>query len=513
MTTDRNRSATLDVVPRDISLINQSRQFELLVSGVVDYAIFMLGPTGHIASWNPGGERIKGYRAEEAIGQHFSMFYTPEDRAAGVPDAALAQARSTGRFEAEGWRMRKDGTRFWAHVVIDAIRENDQVLGFAKVTRDITERKEAERRLESARAALLQAQKLEAVGQLTYGLAHDFNNLLTIAVNSVNRMKIVHDDPEKFERAASSATRALDRGTRLTKQLLAFSRGQVLHPQALDVNALIRDAEVLLRRVCNERVRLSFELQSGHATAQLDPNQLEAALLNLVINARDALGPSGGAIVVSTRLTGDLVSIAVTDTGLGMSEETVKRATEPFFTTKEVGQGSGLGLSQVYGFVQQSGGTFELQSAPQKGTTVRMHFPLAVPLETKPPMSVLLVDDDENILDVVKDSLEDAGYAITLANSGQQALDILKSGASIDVVFSDVSMPGDLSGIDLATRINALQPQLRVILTSGYSPNWLPAMPPNCEFLPKPYELSDLDRRLKRGRPVDTAIGQDQTGL
>ncbi|MBX9400595.1 PAS domain S-box protein [Lysobacter sp. BMK333-48F3] len=480
-------------------LLHQPRQLELLIAGVVDYAIYMLDPSGRIASWNPGGVRIKGYQSEEVIGRHFSMFYTPQDNAAGVPEAALAQARDTGRFEAEGWRVRKDGTRFWAHVVIDAIRENGELIGFAKVTRDITERKQAERELEEARSALLQSQKLEAVGQLTYGLAHDFNNLLTVALNSLERMKNVRGDAEKFDRAAGTARRALDRGTRLTKQLLAFSRGQTLRPKAVDVNALLRDAEVLLARVCDERIQLLFELHSPQATIQVDPSQLEAALLNLVINARDAIG-EGGSIRIGTRTAGDALIVSVADDGHGMPAEVAKRATEPFFTTKEIGRGSGLGLSQVYGFVRQSGGTFELQSAPGNGTTVLMHFPLTASAAPEDRISVLLVDDDENILDVVQDSLADAGYAVTVAKSGKQALEILDTDAQIDIVFSDVSMPGGVSGIDLASRLLELRPQVRVILTSGYSPNWLPEMPPNCEFMPKPYELSDLDRKLKRLR-------------
>lgn len=481
-------------------LLHQPRQLELLIAGVVDYAIYMLDPRGRIASWNPGGVRIKGYQSEEVIGRHFSMFYTPQDNAAGVPEGALARARDTGRFEAEGWRVRKDGTRFWAHVVIDAIRENGELIGFAKVTRDITERKQAERELEEARSALLQSQKLEAVGQLTYGLAHDFNNLLTVALNSLERMKNVRGDAGKFDRAAGTARRALDRGTRLTRQLLAFSRGQTLRPKAVDVNALIRDAEVLLARVCDERVQLLFELHSPQATIQVDPTQLEAALLNLVINARDAIDAEGGSVRIGTRTAGDALIVSVADDGHGMPTEVAKRATEPFFTTKEIGSGTGLGLSQVYGFVRQSGGTFELQSAPGNGTTVLMHFPLTASAAPEDRISVLLVDDDENILDVVQDSLADAGYAVTVAKSGKQALQILDTDAQIDIVFSDVSMPGGVSGIDLASRLQELRPQVRVILTSGYSPNWLPEMPPNCEFMPKPYELSDLDRKLKRLR-------------
>lgn len=490
-----------------VALVQQSRQLELLIMGVVDYAIYMLDPNGNIASWNSGGARIKGYDAEEVIGRHFSIFYTEEDVAAGVPQAALARAAQTGQFDAEGWRVRKDGTRFWASVVIDAIREDGELLGFAKVTRDITERKHAAQALEEAQNALLQAQKLEAVGQLTYGMAHDFNNLLTVVGHSLDRLRVVRHDDEKFDRTTTTARRALDRGTRLTKQLLAFSRGQVLRPKAVDVNALIRDAEVLLSRVCDERIELSLDLCAGTATIQADPTQLEASLLNLMINARDAVASAGGRIRVSTEIHDEHLRISVSDNGSGMTPEVAKRATEPFFTTKDVGKGSGLGLSQVYGFVKQTGGAFELKSSAEGGTSIVMHFALSSLIEAPSQPTVLLVDDDENILDVVQESLRDAGYSVVTAANGAQALQILNEDAGrIDVVFSDISMPGGMSGIELARHAYEVRPALRVILTSGYSPNWLPEFPPNCEFLPKPYEMSDLDRRLRRKRrPTDQA--------
>lgn len=480
-------------------MINDTRQLELLVNGVSDYAIYMLDPDGVIVSWNPGGERIKGYSAAEVIGRHLSMFYTPEDAAAGVPLKALATARTEGRFESEGWRVRKDGTRFWAHVVIDAIQQDGCFVGYAKITRDITERREAERALAEAQGALLQAQKLEAVGQLTYGLAHDFNNLLTVIANSLQRLSSVPQDDERYDRTLGTARRALDRGIRLTKQLLAFSRGQALNPKTVLADSMIREAELLLSKVCNDRIEFALDLRSGDARLRVDPAQLEAALLNLVINARDAIGANTGRICVATHISGDMLSISVSDDGEGMAPDVAKRATEPFFTTKEIGQGSGLGLSQVYGFVRQSGGTFELRSGLGQGTTVLMHFPLSAP----PPdakITVLFVDDDENILDVVADCLVDAGYSLKLAKNAQEALDIVERGDVIDVVFSDISMPGGLSGIDLARKLQEARPDLRVILSSGYSPNWLPELPDNCEFLPKPYELSDVDRLLKRSR-------------
>lgn len=479
-------------------MINDTRQLELLINGVTDYAIYMLDPDGVIVSWNPGGERIKGYSAADVIGRHFSMFYTEEDIATGTPAKALSVAAATGRFESEGWRLRKDGSKLWAHVVIDAIWQEEKLIGFAKITRDVTERRDAERALAEAQSAVLQAQKLEAVGQLTYGLAHDFNNLLTVVTNSLERLKTLPQNDERFGRVIGTASRAVDRGTRLTKQLLAFSRGQALRPKLVVADQLIREADMLLSKVCNDRIQLAYDLRSDNASFQVDPAQLEAALLNLIINARDAIEPESGRICIATRASGDTLTISVSDNGGGMTPEVAKRATEPFFTTKEVGHGTGLGLSQVYGFVQQSGGTFELKSASGKGTTILMHFPL-VQTRAAPKTTVLFVDDDENVLDIVADCLVDAGYNLVTARNGHEALELVARTGSIDVVFSDVSMPG-VTGIELANRLHELNPDLRVILTSGYSPNWIPDLPANCEFLPKPYELCDLDRLLKRPR-------------
>ncbi|WP_109156557.1 PAS domain-containing sensor histidine kinase, partial [Azospirillum sp. TSH7] len=371
--------------------ISGERQFRLLVQSVVDYAIFMLDPTGVIRSWNAGAARMKGYAADEIIGRHFSSFYTPEDRAAGMPQRALATALSEGKFEAEGWRLRKDGTRFWASVVIDPIRDETGALrGFAKVTRDITERRKAQQALDEAREALAQAQKMEAVGQLTGGVAHDFNNLLQAISSSLElieqRLSDGRTDVAPF---AATARAAVDRAATLTRRLLAFARRQPLKPERADLNLLVVGLWDLLGRSVGEEIRLERRLAEPLWPVHADVNQIESALLNLVINARDAM-PDGGSVTVETANAslrpadlanepgvepGDYAVLTVRDSGTGMPPDVLARVFEPFFTTKPIGQGTGLGLSQLYGFARQSGGFVRIDSALGRGTAVHLHLP------------------------------------------------------------------------------------------------------------------------------------------
>ena len=368
-----------------------SRQFELLVNSVTDYAIYMLDAEGYVRSWNPGGERIKGYIADEIIGTNFSRFYDAADAAAGLPLKNLETARNEGRYCGEGWRLRKDGSRFMASVVIDPIWEGGQLIGFAKITRDVTARYEAEQRLEQARRTLLQAQKMEAIGELTLGMAHDFNNLLTIILNSLDAIGSASAD-ERIGRMVETATRASERGIVLTRQLLAFGRGQNLAPEAVDVNALIEADRDLIRRCAGDQVSVRHELTPGLPAIHVDRAQLEAALLNLISNSRDAM-PSGGTITLSTAPAAgpvpgpaeqpahadapQFIAITVADDGTGIPEELQERVFEPFFTTKDVGRGSGLGLSQVFGFASQSGGHAHLDSAPGRGTRVTLVLPVS----------------------------------------------------------------------------------------------------------------------------------------
>ena len=279
-------------------LFESERNFRLLVEGVADYALYMLDPTGVVTSWNIGGQRIKGYSPDEIIGQHFSRFYTEVDRANGKPLRALRIAREQGRYEEEGWRVRKDGTFFWASVVIDPIYEDGNLVGFAKITRDITERREAQLKLEQMQQQLAESQKLDALGQLTGGVAHDFNNLLMIISGSLHTLKKAIDDDPRRARAISAIEAATKRGAALTSQLLTFARRQSVNPQAVDVSERIDAVREVLDTGVGSAVTLQFDIDRDVWPVMVDVAEFETALVNLVINARDAM-PAGGTITVS----------------------------------------------------------------------------------------------------------------------------------------------------------------------------------------------------------------------
>ncbi len=466
-------------------------QFRLLVKSVIDYAIFMLNPDGIVSSWNLGAERIKGYLPEEIIGQHFSKFYTAEDRAAGLPERGLDLARREGRFENEGWRVRKDGTRFRAHVVIDAIRGDEgEVIGFAKITRDVTERQEAQRALEQTREALFQSQKLEAIGQLTGGVAHDFNNLLMAVLGSLElAQKRLPDDP-RINRLIGNAIQGARRGATLTQRMLAFARRQELKREPIDVAALVLGMEDLLNQSLGPLFDLSIEIAPRLPSVESDPAQLESALLNVIINARDAM-PRGGAITLTAGrervgpgvldlAPGDYVRLAVVDQGEGMSEEILARATEPFFTTKGIGKGTGLGLAMIHGLTTQSGGTLRLKSSVGVGTEVELWLPVAagnpakatidVPATGEPSRSltILAVDDDELVLLNTAAMLEELGHTVIQANSGEAALRVLARTETVDLLITDHAMPR-MTGAQLAQRVAAERAHLPIVLATGYA--------------------------------------------
>ncbi len=372
----------------EASLTDEGR-YRLLVDAVTDYAIYMLDPKGIITSWNPGAERLKGYTASEIIGSHFSKFYTEEDRNAGMPEKTLLNALTHGRHGGEGWRVRKDGSRFWADVIIDTIRSPDgEIVGYAKITRDLTERRQTQLELEHAREVLYQAQKMEAIGQLTGGVAHDFNNLLMAILGSLELVrKRLPDDP-KINSLIQNAIRGAQRGATLTQRMLAFARRQELEIRALDLKALVDDISDLMQSSLGPMVTLETRIPDVLPAVRADANQLEMALLNLAVNSRDAM-PSGGHVTIAAREEsvaedkahrirgGRYVCVSVTDTGEGMDEATLARATEPFFTTKGVGKGTGLGLSMVHGLAEQFGGRFVLKSKPHVGTTAEIWLPAA----------------------------------------------------------------------------------------------------------------------------------------
>jgi PAS domain S-box-containing protein len=506
---------TRDVTDRmeaERALYRSEQRFRMLVQGVRDYAIYMLDPDGQVTNWNTGAEAIKGYRADEIVGSHFSRFYTEEDRARGEPKLALATAIREGKYEREAWRVRKDGTRFWASVVIDPIYDEEGGLaGFAKITRDITERRRVQEELEEARAALFQSQKLQALGELTGGIAHDFNNLITVIRGSADLLRRDDLPPERRRRYLDAIVETADRASALTSHLLAFGRRQALKPEPVDLNLRLDAFGEVLARTLGGGIEVVLDLAPSLWTIEVDIAQLETALLNAAFNARDAM-PEGGRIVISTgnrpSPEGDQVSVALADTGQGMSEEVLSRAFEPFYTTKPIGKGTGLGLSQIHGFAAQSGGIAKIRSAAGEGTIVEILLPRssrqageAHPRgevgEAPAGLHVLLVEDNDHVRDFARSLLEDIGWRVSAAASGEEALALLKK-KQIDALFTDVVMPG-ISGVELARRAREARPDLPILLASGYSEEIVAGGASACfEFVRKPYDGNALQMALRR---------------
>ncbi|HYE46120.1 MAG TPA: PAS domain S-box protein [Caulobacter sp.] len=496
------------------ALARSEREFRLLVAGVIDYALYMLDTEGRVSTWNSGAEKIKGYSAEEIIGQHFSRFYTPADREAGRPAHALAKAAEEGRYEAEAWRVRKDGSLFWANVVIDPVRdETGELIGFAKITRDITERRNAQLELDAARERLAQAQKMEALGQLTGGVAHDFNNLLMVVTGQVEllRRRIGHNPAAV--RSLEAIEAAARRGQDLTRHLLAFARRQRLQPAPLALSDRAEALKELLSTSIGSTSRLHIDLPSTLWTVEVDVSELELSLLNLVVNARDAM-PGGGDISISARnlvldpvedgsgLAGDFVAITVRDSGQGIPPDILARIFEPFFTTKEVDKGTGLGLSQVYGFAEQSGGRVTVESRLGEGAAFTLILPrsLADPTARDPragqmdPVAgvrILVVEDNPEVAEVAAGLLEQLGNQVETVTNAENALAAIKAGGLPDLVFSDIVMAGEMDGLALARRLRTEHPSLPILLATGYSRSGEDI---GGEFmiLPKPYQLADL---------------------
>jgi PAS domain S-box-containing protein len=505
--TERNKAAD--------ALRESERHFRLLVNGVTDYALYMVDPTGLVTNWNAGGQRIKGYRPEEIIGKHFSRFYSSADQAAGRPARALRLARERGRYEEEGWRVRKDGTFFWASVVIDPIRDDEnRLIGFAKITRDITERREAQQEMERLQLKLAQSQKLDALGQLTGGVAHDFNNLLMVISGSLNALKKVAGNDPKALRAVQAIDAASQRGAALTSQLLSFARRQSVNPQTVDVRGCIYSMRDVLDTGLGSAIELQIEAGDGLWPITVDAAEFETALVNLVINARDAM-PQGGKVTVQASNVflddgaskGDFVAIKVKDTGTGIPDDVLAKIFDPFFTTKPIGKGTGLGLSQVHGFVHQAGGAIAVDSELGKGTTFTISLPRSTAGRKKRPGkssrrgtgTVLLVEDNPEVAIASTGLLEELGYAVRWASDVDSALSEIAADG-IDLVLSDIVMPGKMDGLALARILKKKHPGLPILLASGYSEA---AQNAAAEFpiLRKPYQIHELNEALSRLGP------------
>ena len=479
----------------------------MLVQGVRDYAIYMLDMHGRVTSWNPSAQAIKGYAEEEALGKHFSIFYTDEDRARGAPKTALSTSLRDGKFEAEAQRVRKDGSLFWAHVVIDPIyNDAGEHVGFAKITRDVSEKMQAEQGLRQTQEALPQSQKLQALGELAAGIAHDFNNFMTVMRGSADFLLRQPDLPvEKRNRYLSVMLETAERATGLISQLLAFARRQPLEPEVIDLSVRLDALGEMLDRTLGSLYDLQLDLAPALWPVEIDPNGLEATLLNAVLNARDAM-PAGGKITISTRndkrLEGDGVLLSIQDTGDGIPPETLKRVFEPFFTTKPTGKGTGLGLSQIHGYAVQSGGSARIESEVGKGTLVELWLPRTsrrLPREAVPQsqalipagLRVLVVEDSEHVRYFARQLQDDLGCKVIEACDGVEALEVLKE-HDVDLVFSDIVMPG-MNGLEMATAVRDTYASVPILLASGYSSKqFIPMNEREFPILRKPYKLELL---------------------
>jgi PAS domain S-box-containing protein len=521
-----------------------------------DDAIISKTLEGIVTSWNRGAESIFGYRPEEMIGHPIAVLFPP-DRLS-EEDVILDRIRRGERVEHfETVRRRKDGTLIDVSLTISPVRDGSgRIAGASKIARDITDKKRAEAALhdltgqleqrvaertrelaeannrlltetaerERTEAELLQARKMEAIGQLVSGLAHDFNNLLAAILGNLELLEMRVPD-HNLLKLVQAAARSARHGAKLNEQMLAFSRKQHLTPKAVDLNELMLGAQDLLRRSLGGTVEVATALADDLWPAFVDPHQLELVILNLAINARDAM-PAGGRVVVETRNVkasernkpvelgpGDYVMIAVADTGTGMSPEVLARACEPFFTTKELGKGSGLGLAQVYGLAQQSGGGIRITSSPGKGTIVAVYLPrsLVEPRKAAEPSEavgrtglrrrarVLVVDDNEDVRDVILAYLEALGYQSLQAANGADALELLTdAGSSVDLLLADYAMPG-MSGADLARAVRGTWPDLPVIVITGYADTTgFDGQFDDAILLRKPFGINELGAAIER---------------
>jgi PAS domain S-box-containing protein len=512
-----------------------------------DDAIISVDQTQKITMFNQGAEKIFGYTAQEVAGRPLALLMpvrfkqAHEEHVRGFGERGVVARRMGERSEIFG--RRKDGTEFPAEASISKVKTPDGML-FTAILRDVTERKHAEVVLEgrvaertaelqseiaqreATQEALVRSQKLQGLGELAGGMAHDFNNLLTVITGNLEFLdaRLKDDTSRELIQHADEAARM---GARLISRLLTFGRQRKLNPEVVNLNEVALGMTEILRRTLGEHIMLNASLASDLWNTLVDSGEIENAILNLAINARDAM-PKGGQLVIETSNAafgqpdaaavvgmepGDYVKLAVTDTGSGMSREVVARAFEPFFTTKEPGKGTGLGLATIYGFSKQSGGHATIESEVGKGTTVALYLPRHTGTEIvakpkapdkqdvggRPSETVLVVEDNPGVRDLTVRRLGMLGYKVLVAENGPVAVAVLEKGEKVDLVFSDVVMAGGMSGVDLASWVREHQPGLRVLLTSGFADvaENEAATRLDLKLLRKPYKQADLARAVR----------------
>ncbi|HZU22022.1 MAG TPA: PAS domain S-box protein [Terriglobales bacterium] len=500
------------------ALRESEERFRLLVDGVSDYAIFMLNAAGVVLSWNAGAQRIYRYSAEEVVGQHYSGFFTAEDIVAGRPEHAIQQCLAGGRYEHEGWRLRKDGTAFWGAGLLTPIRAQDNELkGISIVTRDLTEQRDLEEQLR-------RVQRLEAVGRLAGGVAHDFNNLLTIVRANAEMLSLELPATNRQQKRLQDIMKTVDRGTVLTAQLLALGRRQPVKPQLLDLNGLLNEMSQLLPRLIGENIQLHVECGKLLSRIWADNGQLHQVLINLAINSRDAM-PEGGRLTIDAEnvyldqyyakqhvgvAQGNYVMLAISDSGCGMNLETQSKIFEPFFTTKGPGKGTGLGLSIVHGIVQQSGGHLAVYSEPGVGTVMKLYFPAVEDGEHDAGGTsrnrgdfrgtLLLAEDEPALREIISEALQSRGFTVIAACNGKEALELARrQQEQIDFVVTDLVMP-EMGGMELGEHIKRICPRAPILYMSGYTENSAAiqaVLAEGASFLWKPFAMDDLVQKLR----------------
>jgi PAS domain S-box-containing protein len=504
----------------EIALQRREQLYRSVINAALD-AFVLIDSSDKVIEWNPQAEAVFGWTRQEAIGAKLNELIVQQE-ARDRYIASIAEYLKSGHSNLVGRRyemmaMRRSGGEFPAEIVLSPIRMDEQVI-FSGFIKDMSAQHEIE-------AQLRQALKMEAIGQLTGGVAHDFNNLLGIILGNSELLSDALKDNPEHRRIADLIARAAESGSALTHRLSAFARRQLLRPQSIELSGAIANFLPLITRTLDASVKIHTAVAAGIWPVSADPEQLENALINLAVNARDAM-PDGGTLTIEAQNTaldddyavrnpgvnpGRYVMIAVTDTGAGMSRDILDRAFDPFFTTKEVGKGSGLGLSMVYGFTKQSGGHVKIYSEVAHGTTVRMYLPIA---DTEPVVReipediaaigdeevILVVEDDERVREVTVEQLRSLKYRVLEACDGPAAVSMLQNAGRIDLVLTDMVMPGGMTGIDVGKKAGELVPDVRVLYMSGYPTNALTVSGLDLSDVPilsKPFRKKELANAIR----------------